>query len=118
MLSSCNQQFPSKPLTSNYGEENTYVESFKSVVPSLRSAQLQPRSGCQLQQLHSQVPRPLWFDMTTDMCEGSHLDRIKYSTLRLEVHFVRILPNPIKVVYNAEYDNMLQIGQDRSVLTD
>ena len=59
MLSSCNQQFPSKPLTPNYGEENTYVESFKPVVPSRKSAQLQPRSGHQLRQLHSQV-HPLW----------------------------------------------------------
>ena len=58
------------------------------------------------------------FDLTTDMCEGAHIDPIKHGALRLETHFGMGLTRPINVICYAEYDNMLQIDRNRNVLVD
>ena len=56
-------------------------------------------------------------DLTSDMCEGAHIDPIKHGALRLEDHFGMSLTRPIIVICYAEYD-MLQINRDRNVLID
>lgn len=58
------------------------------------------------------------FDLTSDMCDGAHVSPIKHGALRLEAHFGTGLSRPINVICYAEYDNMLQIDQNRNVFID
>ena len=55
------------------GRENTYVESFKHVVASRKSAQLQLRPGVNYDNYTHRYTF-YGFDVTTDMCENPHLN--------------------------------------------
>ena len=116
-LSSGNQQFPTQPLTPDFTAGAKYIEAFNL----LYQATNKHNADGGLVITHDNYPEGYTiygFDLTTDMCEGAHIDPIKYGTLRLESHFGAALPNPVNVICYAEYDNMIQIGQDRNVLVD
>ena len=117
-LSAGNQQFPTQPLTPDFtAAMSKYIEAFNLLY---QAANLHnSNSGLVINHNNYREGYTIYgFDLTTDMCEGAHIEPIKYGTLRLEAHFSASLAHPINIICYAEYDNMIQIGQDRNVLVD
>ena len=117
-LSVGNQQYPTQPLTPDFHTDLAkYIEAFNLLYQAAN--QHNSNSGLIINHDNYPVGYTIYgFDLTTDMCEGAHIDPIKYGTLRLETHFNTPLAHAINIVCYAEYDNMIQTGQDRNVLVD
>ena len=58
------------------------------------------------------------FDLTPDMDAEDHYSLIKHGNLRLEINFSTDLPNPIDVLMYAEFDNIIEITNERNVQHD
>lgn len=59
------------------------------------------------------------FDLTADMsCRDQHWNIIKSGTLRFEVRFAAALTNTISAIIYSEFDNLIEIGENRTVSLD
>lgn len=58
------------------------------------------------------------FDLTPDQCNGDHLNLIKQSNLRLEMKFTQPLAQTVNVLVYAEFDSLIEITKNRTVLYD
>ncbi len=59
------------------------------------------------------------FDLTPDHnCDGGHTSPIKMGDVDVELHFTTTLANTINVVVYGEFDNVLEIDRNRSILFD
>ena len=58
------------------------------------------------------------FDLTQDLSEDDHFNRIKQSSLRIERHFATELVNTVNVIAYAEFENILKIDKHRNVFFD
>ena len=72
------------------------------------------------------IKRPDWdkgyslyaFDLTPDYDGGDRYSLIKHGNLRLELKFSDPLAHPINVIVYAEFDNILEITQERNIIYD
>ena len=110
------QQFPAKPLTPNF-TENQYMRSFMTMFEG--TGMLNENRGHDITRENYPKGFTLYaFDLTSDMAEGSHVDPIKHGSLKVEVHFDRQLPSTVNVILYCEYDNLIQFDRARNVITD
>ena len=58
------------------------------------------------------------FDLTPDLGEEDHFNLAIDGTVRLDIAFRAALANTINVVVYAEYDSLLEISRDRSIIQD
>lgn len=59
------------------------------------------------------------FDLTADMsCRDQHWSIIKSGTLRFEVRFANAPTETITAVVYSEFDNLIEIGENRTVSLD
>lgn len=59
------------------------------------------------------------FDLTADMsCRDQHWSIIKSGTLRFDVRFAEALTDTVSAIIYAEFDNLIEIGENRSVSLD
>lgn len=110
------QSFPSQPLKPDF-KNGDYLQAYMTLFQG--TGMLHADRGHGIQRAHYCHGYTLYvFDLTADMCEGSHMDPIKYGSLRMEVHFKTALQNTINVVVYSEYDNLIQIDRARNIITD
>ena len=58
------------------------------------------------------------FDLTPDQGGEDHYNLAVDGTVRLDITFRAALPNPINVVVYAEYESLLEVARDRSIIQD
>ncbi|XP_035226306.1 uncharacterized protein F54H12.2-like [Stegodyphus dumicola] len=58
------------------------------------------------------------FDLSPDLCDGSHLNLVRHSNLRLEVKFGFPLPITTSVIVYAEFENLIEINKSRNIIYD
>lgn len=59
------------------------------------------------------------FDLTADMsCKDQHWNIIKSGTLRFEVRFAAALEQTVTAIIYSEFDNLIEIGENRTVSLD
>ena len=59
------------------------------------------------------------FDLTADLADsGSHFQLTRDGSVRLDVKFAQALPNTVNVIVYAEFENVLEITRNRTVLFD
>ena len=117
-LSSNDQSFPHEaPLTPYFRDGCRYAEVL-SLLYQTMNVHNSDRELVINYDNYTQGYTLYGFYLTTDMCEGAHIDPIKHGALRLEAHFGMGLTRPINVICYAEYDNTLQIDGNRNVLVD
>ena len=115
-LNTGSQNFPSQALKPDFENED-YMRSYMTLFEGTGMLNTDRGHGVTRQQFLCGYTLYA-FDLTPDMCEGSHLDPIKYGNLRMEVHFKKALPHTINAVIFSEYDNLIQIDRARNVITD
>ena len=58
------------------------------------------------------------FDLTADLANSEHSEPTKRGSLRAEVRFAAQLPTTVTCFTHAEYDNCIEISQDRNISLD
>ena len=58
------------------------------------------------------------FDLTADYDDDDHYPIIKHGNLRLEINFARALPKAINILVYAEFDNIIEITNNRNIQVD
>ena len=58
------------------------------------------------------------FDLTPDMDTDDHYALIKHGNLRLDIEFAEALDDTISILVYAEFDNIIEITQDRHIAFD
>lgn len=110
------QSIPSQPLKPDY-EHNEYLQAYMTLFEGTGMLNANKGHGIQREQYKEGYALYV-FDLTADMCEGSHIDPIKHGSLRMEAHFSQPLPCTVNVVVYSEYDNIIQIDRARNIITD
>lgn len=105
-----------KPLSPNF-EENQYIRCFNSLL--IGSEKLTSNKGIYINRDEFSKGYTLYaFDLTPDLCDGSHLNLIHQGNLRVELKFAKSLPKTVSMLIYAEFQNVLEITKSRSVLCD
>lgn len=110
------QTFPSQPLKPNFAE-NQHLQAYMTLFEGTGMLNADKGHGITRDQFPSGFALYV-FDLTADMCQGSHIDPIKHGNLRMEVHFAKALPATVNAVIYSEYDNLIQIDRARNIVTD
>lgn len=58
------------------------------------------------------------FDLTPDYDDDDHYPIIKHGNLRLEMNFAEALEGPTNIIIYAEFDNIIEITEDRNIQFD
>ena len=58
------------------------------------------------------------FDLTADYDDDDHYPIFKYGNLRLEINFANALPKAINILVYAEFDNSIEITNNRNIQID
>lgn len=104
---------PSKPLELDY-TSNNYVRAYHRMFPGFNQDK-----GIALTREEFAKGYTLYvFDLTPDMCDGSHMNLQHQGNLRLEIKFSTALEHTISVFVYAEFENIIEITKSRNVLCD
>jgi hypothetical protein len=58
------------------------------------------------------------YDLTTDLAVNDHVNVSRELTVRLNLKFGAVLSHSITVVAYAEFENMVEINQNRNIVVD
>ena len=58
------------------------------------------------------------FDLMADLSNAEHSEPTNRGSLRVEVHFGEQLPHAVTCFVRAEYNNCIEINQDRNISFD
>lgn len=110
-------QIPSKPFTPDFAN-NLYARNYSTLFSD--TGILYSDAGNDIS--YSDYPNGYCltaFDLTADMsCRDQHWNIIKSGTLRIEVRFSRATTQTITAIIYSEFDNLIEIGENRTVSLD
>lgn len=110
-------QIPSKPFTPNF-ESGLYARNYSTLFSD--SGILYSDAGNDIS--YAEYPNGYClslFDLTADTsCRDQHWNVIKSGTLRFEVRFATALQSTISAIIYSEFDNLIEIGENRTVSID
>jgi hypothetical protein len=110
------QQYPATPLTPNF-PANEYTDAFVQLYQATGLHNSDGGLGIGLDTFKD--GHTLYaFDFTSDMCTDSHIEPMKYGSLRIQAQFSQPLAAPVNVLLWSEYDSLLQIDNARNIHTD
>jgi hypothetical protein len=107
------QSVPCKPLELNFKSDN-YVRAYYSLFSSFdrdRGIYLTREEYAKGHVLYA-------FDLTPDLCDGSHFNLQHQGNLRLELKFSEPLTKTLSVLIYAEFQNVIEITKSRHILCD
>ncbi|GBM29171.1 hypothetical protein AVEN_227714-1, partial [Araneus ventricosus] len=105
----------SKPLEPDYSNGQS-IRAFNSLL--VGSGKLASNKGIYINRDEFIQGYTLYaFDLTPDLCDGSHLNLVNQGNLRIELKFASALEKTISVLVYAEFQNMIEMNS-RNVLCD
>jgi hypothetical protein len=111
------EQKPNVPLTPNFGE-GLYLESYMSLF--FATGKLNLDEGLIISRSEYANGYTLFgFDLSSDLsADALHFDTIKSGNFKLDLKFARATPHSINVVVRLEFDSVIRIDRNRSVIPD
>ncbi|XP_035208189.1 uncharacterized protein F54H12.2-like [Stegodyphus dumicola] len=107
------QPVPCKPMDLDF-ESNHYVRAYHSLFSGFNRDK-----GIYLSREEFVKGHVLYaFDLTPDMCDGSHFNLQHQGNLRVEIKFAKALSVTLSVLVYAEFQNVIEITKSRHVLCD
>lgn len=113
------EPLPSKPLQPKFDPVNGrgYIMAYQSMFSG---------TGMMFEDLGNDMTRDEFsqgyaifcFDLTPDLCNGTHYNLIRKGNLRLEIQFAKTLPQSTNIIVLAEFENLIEIDNQRNVLFD
>ncbi|GBM28476.1 Uncharacterized protein F54H12.2 [Araneus ventricosus] len=107
------QPVPCKPMELNYESEN-YIRAYHSLFSGFNRDK-----GIYISREEFSKGYAIYsFDLTPDLCDGSHFNLLHQGNLRVEAKFARALEETVSVLVYAEFQNIIEITKSRHVLCD
>ena len=106
----------SKPLKLNVGEEK-YLDAFETLYNSFDKLNGE-KSSIIKREDWSRGYSLFSFDLTPDYDDEDHYPLIRHGNLRLEMNFGTTLAHTINVIVYAEFDNIIEINNNRNIQFD
>lgn len=111
------RQIPAKPYQPNF-QDGLYARNYSTLFSD--TGILFSDTGNDIS--YSEYPNGYCitvFDLTADMsCHDQHWNIIQSGTLRFEVRFAAALTNTVTAIIYSEFDNLIEIGENRTVSLD
>lgn len=104
------QPLPHSPLQPNF-ENNNFIGAYNNLFLHSEGSYLSREEFSQGYSL-------FLFDLTSDLCDGAHMNLVRHSNLRLEIKFNIALARTISVLVYAEFENVIEINKERNILYD
>jgi hypothetical protein len=104
------------PIKMNYADAN-YMQAYWSLFTGTQKANKDESNDIML----GEYPNGYClyaFDLTPDLCEGGHFNLLKQGSVRLALRFSEPLAAAVTVIAYAEFENILEINSQRSVVFD
>lgn len=110
-------QYPARPYQPDFSSGN-YSREYAGLFKALN--QNTTDVFCSITKEQFGAGRTIFgFNFATDSSDGcgavGHINPIKRGTLRVQLHFAKPLPHPVTVLAFCEFDNIIEIDQDRNV---
>ncbi|XP_035226899.1 uncharacterized protein F54H12.2-like [Stegodyphus dumicola] len=106
------QPVPHNPLQPNF-EKNHFIRAYQNLFTNADDR------GLYLSRSEFSKGYSLFrFDLSPDLCDGSHLNLIRHSNLRLEIKFDSPLEQTVTLLVYAEFENLIEINKARNILYD
>ncbi|GBM14171.1 hypothetical protein AVEN_60989-1 [Araneus ventricosus] len=106
----------SKPIEPDYSNGQS-IRAFNSLL--VGSGKLASNKGIYINRDEFIQRYTLYaFDLTPDLCDGSHLNVVNQGNLRIELKFASALEKTISILVYAEFQNMIEKTNSRNVLCD
>ena len=110
-------QVPSTALQPSFRDNTDYVRSYMQMQSAVGTAFRDDDSGLSYYDFgHGSTV--FVFDLTADLANSEHSEPTKRGSLRAEVRFAPQLPTAVTCFTHAEYDNCIEISQDRNISLD
>lgn len=108
---------PHKPLTPNFAE-NSYIQAYANLF--LQTGQWNIDEGNQISREDYAGGNCLFvYDLTPDLISNAaHFHLVRNGNLRLELKFASALRETVAVIVYAEFQNLIEIDKNRTVLMD
>ena len=111
------EPLPGKPLQPKFDQTNAYIRAYQSLFSG---------TGSMFEDIGNDISRDdfnegyaiFCFDLTADLSNGGHYNLIKMGNLRLELQFAKALPQSINVIILSEFENLIEVDNQRNVLFD
>ena len=111
------RQVPSTTLQPSFGEKTDYVRAFMQMQSAVGKAFRDEDSSISYHAFgHGSTV--FVFDLTADLANAEHSEPTKRRGLQAEVRFGDQLPHAVTCFVHAEYDNCIEINQDRNISLD
>ena len=110
-------QVPSTALQPSFRDNTDYVRSYMQMQSAVGTAFRDDDSGISYYGFGHGLT-VFVFDLTADLANSEHSEPTKRGSLRAEVRFAEQLPTAVTCFAHAEYDNCIEINQDRNILLD
>ena len=106
------QPVPHNPLQPNF-DNNQFIRAYQNLFINSDNKGLY-LSRSEFPQGYSLFK----FELSPDLCDGTHLNLIRHSNLRLELKFGKALKQTISLIVYAEFENLIEINKARNILYD
>ena len=112
-------QIPSRPLQPQYGTSNLYVHAYHTLF-SGTGIHFLNEGNCIPREEYPEGNCLAAFDLTPDLSANTmtHWNLVRQGSLRLDVRFEANLTETINCVVYGEFDNVVEIDNDRNVIMD
>ncbi|XP_020910058.1 uncharacterized protein F54H12.2 [Exaiptasia diaphana] len=111
------EPLPGKPLQPKFGAHDNFIMAYQSLYAGT-STLFQDLGNDISRDEFNQGYAIFCFDLTPDLCNDAHYNLIKKGNLRLELQFSQALAQSINVLILAEFENLIEIDNQRNVLFD
>jgi hypothetical protein len=108
--------FPRNRMTYDFSEKN-YTLAYMNMFENLNMSSTDKLNGISYEDFANGYCF-LPFNLTSDGSDGGHLELVKEGTTSVSADFQLPLPNAIKLICYAEFDNIIEIDQFRNITSD
>ncbi|XP_035211046.1 uncharacterized protein F54H12.2-like [Stegodyphus dumicola] len=106
------QPVPHNPLQPNF-DKNQFIRAYHNLFINAED------KGLYLSRSEFSEGYSLFrFDLSHDLCDGSYLNLVRHSNLRLEIKFGTPLQQTVSLIVYAEFENLIEINKARNILYD
>ena len=107
--------YPNQPLVFNF-EKNQFIRGYNSLFEN--TGRINRNEGSISREDYPKGFFLTCFNLAPDQSDGSHFNVKSNGTIKLDLHFGEPLTKNVTVVVYAEYDTVIEINKNRTVLLD
>ena len=109
------RSFPNQPFIFNF-DKDQYIRGFNTLFEN--TGRLGRNEGSISRTDYSQGFFLTCLNLASDQSDGSHFNARNTGTIKLDLHFSKALAENVTVIVYAEFDTVIEINKNRTVMSD